>query len=303
LFGGETARVEAWICNDRDQAPAAAQLAYRVELNGQPLAAGTTAARMPRASSLCQGHLEWPTPPVAARASLTVRLALLDDANGVLHDTALELELFPPVAPLERNIAVVGPPDGKAASLVRDLGGHPVTRFTDDVDVAVIDDLEAYRQVAPVVRRRVENGATAVFLELPPGTHTVGATELTVEACGMGPRHFVSRATGHPLVRHCRAADFRFWYDPAMDRPAPLLDTLLKLTDGWTTILATGQGGWGIDWHPAAAVAERRLGHGVLRVCQVHLAGRTVNPVARQFAALLLTPTPSTAGKETRPSP
>ena len=53
-------------------------------------------------------------------------------------------------------------------------------------------------------------------------------------------------------------------------------------------MLATGKTGWGAAGVPALAAAELTYGTGQFRVCQVTLAGRTVNPVAAEFAARLV---------------
>ena len=107
----------------------------------------------------------------------------------------------------------------------------------------------------------------------------------------MGPRHFVSRATGHPLVADFESQDFRLWHDPSVDRIAPFLETCFR-AECWTPILTTGSGGGTLSsptaWSPALAAAEKRDGGGLWRVCQIALVGRTVtNPVAARFARRL----------------
>lgn len=98
----------------------------------------------------------------------------------------------------------------------------------------------------------------------------------------------MSRATGHPLVAGFAPEDFRFWFDPAVDRPAPLLRTVFFAESCWNPILLSGQGGWGQEWRRALAAAEQGIGAGSIIVCQVKLAGRTgTNPVARLFAERL----------------
>jgi hypothetical protein len=108
----------------------------------------------------------------------------------------------------------------------------------------------------------------------------------------MNPRHFVSRATGHPAVAAFQPDDFKFWHDPDHDRVTPLLETILTADDpaaGWRPVLTSGDGGWGTAWRPALACIERPYGAGRLIVCQVKLAGRTeTNPVAALFARRLL---------------
>lgn len=287
LYGGETAPVEVWVCNDPSETVPGARLVYRVEVKGQVLGAGACDVLIPPCSSLCQGLLQLPTPVVADRTVLTVRLALLDSAGHVLHDTALELALFPPATALGARIAVIGKSEGKAATLVREVGGLTVGKLSDDIAAVVIDDLELFRECEAEVRAKVEQGIPAVFIELPEGEHILLANKIKVEACGMGPRHFVSRATGHSLVCGFHPEDFRFWYDRHVDCPAPLLHSLVK-GEGWDAVLKTGQGGWGLAWSPAAACVEKKLGCGVIRVCQLDLAGRMDHPIAREFAKRLV---------------
>ena len=125
------------------------------------------------------------------------------------------------------------------------------------------------------------------MLEIPEGDHEIAGDQIVVLACGMGARHFVSRDTGHPLVAGFEPTDFRFWYDPDEDRPSPLLRTTFD-AHGWTPILTAGNGGWSGEWRPMLAAAEKIIGKGRVRICQVSLAGRTVNPVAESFALRMI---------------
>ena len=153
--------------------------------------------------------------------------------------------------------------------------------------VILIDDFALFEARRVEIEAAVKHGATAIFMELPAGEHVIGGDTIKLESCGMGGRHFVSRATGHPLVADFQPEDFRLWYDSAADRIAPLLETCFQ-AEGWTPILTTGNGGWGGEWGPALAAAEKRDGTGSWRICQVALAGRTVaNPVAALFARRL----------------
>jgi hypothetical protein len=286
---GETVSAEAWVCNDGMEVPSGARLAYRVEQGGDVLASGACAAAIPSCSSRCQGRIEISMPAVNERCGLCVRLALLDASGGVIHDTDFDLEVFPPGNAPAASVAAIGEPGGKADAFVRGLGAEPVVDWSAGVDAFVIDDPAALRGVEHAVEEQVRRGAVAVFLELPEGAHTLFSHPVEVEACGMGSRHFVSRATGHPLVEGFQPFDFRFWYDRDEDCPSPLLHSVLT-GEGWDWILSTGQGKWRQPWSPAAAAFERRLGRGAVRVCQVTLVGRTDHPIAREFAARLLGP-------------
>lgn len=280
FFAGEGMPFELWVCNDTSEAPKDLQLRYQLELGGRVAFAQRTPARIKPCQNVFQGLLKLRAPQVENRATATLRLALATKTGTVLHNTALEVELFPaPAAGAPREAVILG--DSKIA---RSLG----LRAVRSSGLYVITDPRRYAARRAEIDGAVEQGATAVFLELPTGEHGIGGTTLRVEECGMNPRHFVSRATGHPLVSGFQPPDFRFWHDPALGHPSPLLHTLF-MADGWTPILTTGTGGWGGQWKPALAAAELQKGRGRYRVCQVRLAGRTSsNPVARLFASRLL---------------
>jgi hypothetical protein len=125
-----------------------------------------------------------------------------------------------------------------------------------------------------------------VLLEIPQGEHRLAGTTVRCSPTGMGEFFFVSRATGHPLVRDLEPRDFFLWYDPSADCIMPLLGTILE-TEGWETVLSTSNLSWAGASGEAQACAERRIGRGALRICQVRLAGMLVNPVAEIFARRL----------------
>jgi hypothetical protein len=126
------------------------------------------------------------------------------------------------------------------------------------------------------------------MLGFPPGEYVAGPWKFDICKAGMGPRHFVSRATGHPLVEGFRKNDFRFWFHESLNRVAPILETVIDAPD-WTSILLTGDGGWTKPWayHPAAA--EVVDGAGLWRICQIELADCVqANPTALEFASRLM---------------
>lgn len=281
--GGEELRFEAWVCNDTHAVPPGARLRYQLEVAGQVVFAQETAARIEKCRSTFQGFLKLRAPVVTARTPAVVRLAIAQ-AGKLLHDTAVEIELFPAAPAVATPVVVVGKRDGKAAQLARELGLPRATRG----GVYLVDDFAAFAKRRRTIEAAVVRGAQVVFLELAAGEYAIGGTRLKVENCGMSPVHFVSRDTGHPLVAGFGPADFRLWYDPAQDRITPLLHTTFT-ADGWTPVLATGKIGWGAPGVPALATAEKRDGAGVWCLCQVALAGRTAtNPVAGMFARRLV---------------
>lgn len=287
-FSEEALALEAWICNDTHVIPEAATLRYQLECDGQIIFAQQVAAQLAACENTFQGYLNLPAPQVNERTPVIARLALMDAEGNILHDTALELEIFPrPEQAAQKSVTVVGATDGKAVKLARELGlqQSPIKGAETTI---LIDDFAVFEKARDQILQAVEQGATAIFLELQPGEYTIADQPLSVLACGMGRRHFVSRGTGHALVTGYSTNDFRFWYDDDAGYVTPFLAATFT-ADGWDAILTSGNGDWSSGWTPALAAAEQRYGAGKLRVCQIALAGRVQeNPVTRQFALDLI---------------
>jgi hypothetical protein len=135
-----------------------------------------------------------------------------------------------------------------------------------------------------------EGGATVVIEVLPEGKHTIAGKEVAVKACGMRALHFVSRKTGHELVRGFEPYDFRYWYDENEDMITPILRTTF-LAEGATPILTSGNSlrgsAWGQKLYEALACAEITTGRGKIIINQVDLKSHMANPAARIFAGRL----------------
>jgi hypothetical protein len=282
-FGGESLPAELWVCNDTPEQPRDLELRYQIECEGKVIMAARTPAHIRPSEAVFQGMIRPVMPFVSQRSTATLRLALATSSGRVLHDTSETITLFPPPARAKTPGArVIGAPTGKAAGLFREAGLEP------DGNLILIDDPSRFQRASARIHKAVERGATAVLIEMPEGLLHVAGSTLRFENTGMEPRHFVAREPAHPLMANFEPNDFRFWFDPSLDRPAAVLRTLFFADEGWKPILRTGQGGWGCEWKPALAVAEKPFGHGKFVVSQITLAGRLVNPVARLFAERLL---------------
>ena len=292
FWSDEMAAVEAWVCNDLPDGLSGARLVYWVELeDGKILSMGNSPALVPACDVRFNGFISFRMPQVDRRKVLTVHLGILDQNGRLLHDTTLDLLVYPQVEPLQsalsRPVAAVG---GEADRLVGELGIEPVgfSEIQAGSAVLVIDDFAWFETQRDRILQAVEKGASLVFYNLPAGKYSIAGRDVQIVPCGMSPVHFVSRRTGHPLVRGFEADDFKFWTDEQAGYVTPILSTTFSAA-GWTPILASGNGGWGQAWGPALAAAEISLGKGSIRLCQVDLAGRTkLNPTAKIFARRLL---------------
>lgn len=286
---GESIRIEAWICNDLPEADRPLFLSYYIESEGGTLASGKIAAHYQACHSDFQGYLTFTAPEVAERSHLRCRLALMDAEGAVLNDCELSLEVFPSqVATQALSVAVPGPREGKAARLADELGVGEL--IGEDrlhaAETILIDDYAQYAEKRDTIDAAVAQGARVLFLGLAPGKYTVGDTDVAIKASGFNPMYFASRKTGSAYVEGLNHQDIGYWYDPPLDRMAPLLETTFT-APGFEAILTSGNTTDGV-WGPALAAAEKPCGKGSFIICQIDLAGRTTtNPAARLLALRL----------------
>lgn len=285
VFSGETLSIEAWVCNDHPEAFTNHTLAYDLTQNNTVLASGTFPADIPACTPHCQGLIDLAVPDLQERGEITVGLSLIDGDGKAIHSHELTLTVFPTPDPLSENIhCPQNTPE--LTSFLHSLG---IEKPSEAGDIILCAGLTPDSELFPQLATRVKEGATVVLLDLPPGDYHLGANRITITTAGMGPRHFVSRASGHPMVEEFEANDFRFWHNQTLGRPAPLLTTTIQ-ADGWNSILLTGDGGWASPWDYRPAAAEKTEGKGCWRICQVHLLETiNTNPAANYFTRKLLT--------------
>jgi hypothetical protein len=101
-------------------------------------------------------------------------------------------------------------------------------------------------------------------MSLPPGEHILLGERITVKK-SCSPHHFLSRNTGHELVKGYREFDFRFWYDQEKDMITPIADTTLRCDFMRPILLCGGDDRW------EYAAAEMTCGKGRVIVCQAIL--------------------------------
>jgi hypothetical protein len=293
--GGETVGIEAWLANDLHDVPRGMRLSWQALLDGSLLCAGTARAGLPECSSRYLGTISFTAPAVAARRKLAVQAALRDERGRAVHDNEVVLDVFPrlpprPPAAQRARALILGARSGLAAALARGLG---MACSFDDAPapgaLVLIDNPSLYSRVEARVLRAVRSGGIALFVQLPPGEHRIGGSPVQVRPTGMGEFLFASRATGHPIVEGFEPRDLFLWYDPKEDCIMPLLSTAMD-APGWDTVLSTGHVSWTGASRPAQACVEKRLGQGALRICQLMLSGRLINPAAEVLARRLINP-------------
>ena len=286
-FAGDSLPVEVWIANDLGQTLDNYSLVYEISQEGQVIASGNAPAHIANCAPSSQGSIPVHLPEVQSRTSLKVSASLVDSTGNAIHDSELTLEVFPKFQPSPSKVFVFGD-EAFGPHILQALGINKFAGTLEDADVVLIADSATYLASPQKVDEAVRKGAMAVLLSLPLGTHMVGSHSVEVRMAGMGPRHFVSCDSRHPLVAGFNREDFKFWFDENLGHASPILSTVLDV-EGWSTILQSGDGGWGRPWGPVPVSVERSEGEGSWRICQVELHNRLrSNPVAAMFAHRLL---------------
>jgi hypothetical protein len=309
FWSGETAEFDVWVCNDTHERVRGARLVYQMEWETSERSrkrnvivySGETQADIAACAPKAQGRLRFKLPEVNERCRAVVRLTLCAAGGSILHESMQTLEIHTrlPVLP-ERRAYILGGRHGRAAALAKEMGlisvlGAPQAAALHGIrpcarDVILCEDPAVYARCRGEVDKAVAGGAVAVLLEWPEGEYAVGGDVVKVERGGIGPRFFVSRATGHPLVAGLQPNDVKFWCDESVGYATPLLSNVVDPVPArWQMVLETATGNWQEPWHKAGAVMEKKAGGGCYRICQVALTGRTrFNPVAALFARRLL---------------
>ncbi|MEX1115446.1 MAG: glycoside hydrolase family 2 TIM barrel-domain containing protein [Akkermansiaceae bacterium] len=292
-FVDEKIQVELWLANDLDEAPEGCMLDYAILHEGTSIASGSIPARLACCAPVAQGVIEVVLPECSNRSSLLLVATLLSAGGIPMHDTELELAVFPKPSKSGGLVHLFGGGLG-GEELLHSLGLETSTTL-QDADTILVTDLDRYLAAPQELDNAVRDGATVVFLPLPPGNHGIGKSQVGVRKAGMGPRHFVSCDSGHPMVHDFKRDDFKFWFDESLGHVSPILKTVID-TDHWTPILLSGDGGWDRPWGAVSVASERMEGQGCWRVCQldwIHRIG--TNPAAWLFAKKLMTQSKSCA--------
>lgn len=289
LFEGEELTAECWICNDYDQAFADYTLHYQIEDENGVVFASAITTDIPAFQSNCQGVLKYHLPSVNKRTQFILRLALTDETGRRIHETMEYFTVFPKLPLTYSNHAVC---IGERVQRFAEQMSMPVVALEELKcgDVIMIDSYAGYDECREMIDRAVsDTGATALFLELEQGEYSIVGSDVRIRPCGMMPLHFVSRDSGHPLVRDFTPYDFRYWYSSQEDRITPILYHTIDKND-LQPVLLTGNMNDGGEWVQALAAGDKKIGNGRIRMCQVNLIDRTdKNPVAQEFAYRLLT--------------
>jgi hypothetical protein len=301
-FSSEEIDVEVWVCNDTQDPIEGSVVAYQTQMAGRVLECGEIAADMRPVKSICQGALRVRLPDVRERGELEVFAVLKSAAGKSLSFNSFKMQVFPPLQVAERASVVVLDGNGGAVHrLLNELGVAPCKEAAWPADAVIfIGDMGLYEQNRKAVDRHVQAGGTALFYGVPQGCWKIGLHSLQILPCGMNPRVFVSRKTGHPLVDGFSPRDFGWWYSSDVDAIAPLLKFCIA-PNSWDSVLSTINPTEGLgearQWADADAVASVSWGKGKIIVCELKLDHCLMNPAGRLLLERMLQIAPQSEGK------
>jgi hypothetical protein len=295
-FAGEKLAAEFWVCNDRRGELNGTELVWEVLQDGNRIFAQSAPASVPSFSAALQGYFRCQVPNVNRREKVTVHLGLKDSSGRLIHDTKMDVEVFPAFDKAKnagRQVAIVGPPNGRAWKMAIALGLEPhlYSPVRERSRLVFVDDVDAFEMVSASVRNFAEQGGAAVFLEQPAGAvWHLGDNDVQVK--GMTGREFVSRKTGHPLVATFQPFDFSYWYDAGKDYIEYVATCYLEGRD-LIPILQTSDVVRPGDPVPKRTVrpvaAELRVGRGSFFISQVKATERVgYEPVAAAYYQALI---------------
>lgn len=287
FFECEKIRMEAWISNDLPKVPQGLSFHYQLECDGKVIFAQKTKAEIDICKSTFQGYIEFNTPEVIDRKSMTVRVAIIDSDGITVNDNYTDIEIFPQVNTFNESVCLIGN-NGPARKLANELS-LKTTNIAEDSNVMLISDFTEYKDNEALINQKVKNGARAVFLELAKeDKYEIAGSIVDVKTSRFNPLHFASRKTGHKLVDGFKEFDFNYWYEKESDMIKPIIESTFTCDD-FEPVLTAGNADQNSNWTKVLAVGEKKYGKGSFIVCQIKLAGRTsTNPTAKIFALCMM---------------
>jgi len=310
-FAGEKLAIEFWVCNDNAREERSArELIWEVQQSGKRILVQTTPGVIPSCGAAFQGYFRYRVPTVEFREKLAVRLGLKDSSGRLLHDSTLDVEVFPAFDKAKNSglqVAIVGATGGRAWKLAAALGlqPHAFSPIHESAGLTFVDEVDAFETLRSSVAGHVQEGGTAVLLEQPgSAVWHLGQSDVAVKP--MTGREFVSRKTGHPLAAGFEPFDFSYWYDAGKDYIEYVAEAYLE-GQGLIPILQNAdRAEGGSDFFPKRIVrpvsAEVRAGKGSFIISQLKATERiTYEPVAAAyFQAIIDRALPATTRSKRR---
>lgn len=276
---GDTARFECWVANDKGAPAPGTKLVYEVWMGSKRLFAQRRAHSVPAYGAECAGLFAYRLPAVRQRTRLTIKLGVQDNSGKLLHDTEEVITVFPARAASGKLLMVAGLQNGRAWQLARKMGYNPVAFDNRRSAGAVLVDSPAdFVRLERQLLAHSQAGATVLLLNQPVGSE-LRIDNTTVKVEKGNDLSFVSRKSGHPLVKTFLPTDFSFWYDPTVGYINHLATTMLHVTGPNQPLLLTAKQLDRYTVEPRAVATEIRVGKGRVIINQLRAAEFSQEPV------------------------
>jgi len=296
VWAGEHIEVEARVCNDMDEKLKNVKLCYQVLLDDELIQSGKKNIDIAASDVTFAGFIPVDIPETKDRKALKIQLAVINDNDEVVNNYETVIGVFPKEGANLGKICFVGESEEIRKQIAQCFEYTDTLLDKADKDTVILTfDVEKYKETENRLLNLIEKGAKVILFTLPDGETEIAGTMLNVTKCPSRPVHFVSRNTGHPIVADFGPKDVRHWYNEKEDCITPILYETFD-AEGFTPILTGGKRGERTTenpqgkWESANAVAEKKIGEGYLRICQINMQDRiNKNPVAQTIFKRLIT--------------
>ena len=241
----ETVKIEAYIYNDYNRADF--DVKYMVKDGDNVIASGSDKVSAKADDVTFAGFIEFDLPKVENRKTLKAYMQIEKDSE-VIHYMEQELEVFP------------------------------------KIEVTMPESLtyEEYDKNRKEFDAKIENGEKVVFAPLKQGEYIICDKKIVVKDCGMQAFYFVSRDTGHEIVKGFYANDFKYMYDDTKDMIMPIIYSTIA-SDGLDYVLSSISKEESGEWIKAVACGVMNVGKGKVILNQIELSNKQKNPVIREY--------------------
>ncbi len=296
VWSGDNIKLEARVCNDIDEEIKNANLCYQVYMGDKLIQAAKRNVDVAASDVTFAGFIDIDVPETLERTDLKIQLAMIDDNGTNISNYEYKLHVFPKEGGNLGKITFVG----NCESFINQVKANFDCEIVDVADAdnetsILVFDSEKYLAAEKEIIKLAENGAKVILFTLPEGEIEVADTKVNVIKCPSRPVHFISRDTNHPIVADFGPKDVRHFYNEKEDLITPVIGQTFD-AEGFTAILTGAKRGPRTyeepqgKWEKSFAVAEKKVGEGYIRICQIDMQDRiTKNPVAHIIFKRLIT--------------
>ena len=273
FYEGEPVNIEAWVCNDLNEAPTNYTIRYEVNIDGKTIVRQKSLASIPLNSSAFQGFINFKVPPILKRTTANIVLGIFNSNGLCIHKTNQIVHLFPPAERLQKKVFIFGNASSKSAIILVEMHAVPVTSI-NKAQALIIDNINDYIKNKKVIDLFVEQGGKVLFTEIKAGDFTIADNNVSIKKTIMGNYYFANPTLNLLNTGNFQAKDFFMWYDKTKGYIQPLLYNVFK-ANKWMPLITTGLCNFaGEDPAGYLAAASYTYGEGSFVLCEISLANR-----------------------------